>query len=351
MQTGMKEDRLRPTRRTRVLTGMVLGAIAVVLIALAGTMDRQSLIALRTSMDPTFWGVEQSTEPTLASKDFSVQGEYAAPGAAWAVQVVARGDGRFEALGLPGGLPGAGWTGETPIALQGETRDGVILFDGDARARIEAGELRLTLDDGGTQTLSRIERKSPTLGALAPPGATILFDNARNNAFDGRVDAAGHLESGARSLAPFGDFRLHLEFRTPFAPQLPKQKRGNSGVYIQGRYEVQILDSFGRLPQSDGAGALYKQRAPNWNLSLPPLQWQTYDIDFRAARFDAQGKRREKARISVRHNGVLVHDDVELEGPTGAGQAEAPDEAPLFLQDHGNPVRFRNIWIESLTEN
>lgn len=164
----------------------------------------------------------------------------------------------------------------------------------------------------------------------------------------------GSMEIGPKagslvSKAAFADHRLHLEFRTPFMPEARGQARGNSGVYIQGRYEVQILDSYGLDGLDNECGGLYKVARPRANLCAPPLQWQTYDIDFRAPRFDAQGAKAANARITVRHNGVLIHDKVELPGQTGGGEAanfEKP--GPLLLQDHGNPVQFRNIWVAAL---
>jgi hypothetical protein len=192
--------------------------------------------------------------------------------------------------------------------------------------------------------LERTERVSPTLGAPPPPGAQVLFD-ARTNAFEGSVDQRGFLEAGAISKAAFGDIQLHVEFRTPFMPSSRGQARGNSGVYLQGRYEIQVLDSFGLDSAWDDCGAIYRVAAPRVNVALPPLSWQTYDIDFRAARFDAAGQRSTPARISVRHNGVLIHDALLLPGPTGQGAEEAAGPAPLVLQDHWNPVVYRNIWL------
>jgi hypothetical protein len=138
---------------------------------------------------------------------------------------------------------------------------------------------------------------------------------------------------------------MHLEFRTPYMPRARGQGRGNSGVYIQERYEVQVLDSFGLDGADNECGSLYKQRAPILNMSFPPLSWQTYDVDFTAPHFDATGKKTRNAHITVRHNGVIVQNDVEITSKTGAGAAEGPNPRPIKLQDHGNPVHFRNIWI------
>jgi len=152
----------------------------------------------------------------------------------------------------------------------------------------------------------------------------------------------------------FRDFQLHVEFKTPqLPPDVRGQARGNSGVYLQRRYEVQILDSFGLPPGNNECGALYRVRAPDKNVCKQPGQWQTFDIAFHAARFEGDGKNATKvknARITVRQNGVLIHDDVEIPNKTGAGRPEGPEPGPILLQDHRNEVEFGNIWIVSLNE-
>jgi hypothetical protein len=191
-----------------------------------------------------------------------------------------------------------------------------------------------------------VERASPTLGAPPPPGAVVLFDGHGTKAFaEGAPDPRGFLAAGARTREAFGSFRLHLEFRTPFMPDARGQFRGNSGLYLQGRYEIQVLDSFGLESANNECGAIYEQHAPAVNMSFPPLVWQTYDIDFEAAKFDASGQKTADAVVTVRHNGVLIHDGVAISGPTGRGEPEGPEPGPLLLQDHWNPVVYRNIWL------
>ncbi len=289
---------------------------------------------------------DAALEPEAAGPDFALQGEYA--GAGWGAQVVALGDGAFRAVLLRGGLPGAGATGERWEAEGTASEVGGIAFRGKFAVDLTSGTseaepaLRGTAPDGNEISLVRAERTSPTQGEK-PPGGAILFFAAEGDAAANAAHSV--LPVGARTERKIGSGRLHVEFRTPFMPDARGQWRGNSGVYLQDRYELQVLDSFGNAPAANECGAVYEQRAPDVAMAFPPLSWQTYDIEFREARFDARGKKREPARISVRHNGVSVHDDVVLEGPTGQGDPETPDAGPLYLQNHGNPVVFRNVWF------
>src|SRR5262249_7685930 len=169
--------------------------------------------------------------------------------------------------------------------------------------------------------------------------AKVLFSGFDARQFSkGTVTTDHLLLAGADTRQPYGDFVLHLEFRTPYMPLARGQGRGNSGVYIQERYEVQVLDSFWLEGADNECGRLYKQRAPLVNMTLPPLTWQTYDVDFTAPRFDPAGQKLRNARITVRHNGVIVQNNVEITSKTGAGATEGPNPRPIRLQDHGNPV-------------
>jgi hypothetical protein len=163
----------------------------------------------------------------------------------------------------------------------------------------------------------------------------------------GGVATVRLLTGSLMTLQPQGDCLLRLEFRVPRAPEvLPAQQRGNSGVYLQRRYEIQILDSAGLAqPGAQDCGAIYSQRAPTRNMALPPDLWQRYEIDFRAPRWDAGGAKLEPARVTVWHNGLRVQDAAEIPDKTGAGQPEGPDPLPLLLQNHGQAVSFRNVLI------
>ena len=206
-----------------------------------------------------------------------------------------------------------------------------------------------------------------TTSARPPSDAIILFDgtslkNWRSaDAADAPAKwqvAAGYMEvaPGTGSIATkegFGDVQLHVEWAAPTPPKGEGKERGNSGVFLMGKYEVQVLDSYRNKTYPDGqAGAIYGQYPPLVNASRPPGQWQTYDIVFHRPRFDSQGKVERPARMTVFYNGVLVQDDMALVGPTSHGErapyAAHPDKLPLSLQDHGNRVRYRNIWVREL---
>ena len=214
-------------------------------------------------------------------------------------------------------------------------------------ASIKGTSLSVT-DSGGTAqgALKKTVRKSPTLGAKPPEGAVVLFDGSSAEHFKGgELTEDKHLLAGCESLRKFGDHTFHVEFRTPFKPAARGQARGNSGVYLQSRYEVQVLDSFGLDGKNNECGGIYSISEPAVNMCYPPLTWQTYDVTFTAARYDENGKKTRNARATVRHNGVVIHDDLELPKGTAGKLPEGPEPQGLYLQGHGNPVVFRNVWV------
>ncbi len=295
------------------------------------------------------------TDPAKAGPDFAVQGEYVGEVQTdrgtrkLGVQVIALGDGKFRAVAYRGGLPGAGWVGGEKMEIDGEIREGVTTFAGDdgGKGTIKDGVIAVTNAEGKkVVTLKKVTRKSPTLGQKPPAGAVVLFDGSSPDNFQrGRMTEDGLLMEGVTSKQKFQSFSMHLEFRTPFKPAARGQGRGNSGFYAQGRYEVQILDSFGLEGKNNECGGIYTIGPPKVNMCLPPLSWQTYDVDFTAAVF-TDGKKVKDATMTVRHNGVPIHENQKLSHrTTGAPVAEGPEPGPIFLQGHGNPVRFRNIWV------
>ena len=189
------------------------------------------------------------------------------------------------------------------------------------------------------------EEAKPTEGLKPPEGAIVLFDGKdTSNLANAKVTPEGLLEVGATTKDQFGDCQIHLEFNIQPDPT-GKKVSGNSGVYIQNRYEIQILNSAGAPPQKGGCGAIYQFKPADTNQAKAPGEWQTYDITFRAPRWDEQGKKTGNARISVVHNGVKVQDNVEVPNKTGHGKPEGPEPGPLYLQDHGNKVFYRNVWL------
>jgi hypothetical protein len=289
------------------------------------------------------------TDASKAGPDFLIQGEYEGKIGEQTVaglQVIALGDGKFEAVLYAKGLPGSG-ADKTRVPLKGETKDGATVFTGMGFAgKLEKGLLSGTLDDVEMK-VKRVERQSPTMGAKPPPGAIILFDGANTDEWvNGRIQEGNLLGVGTKTKRSFKNFTVHAEFRTPFMPYDRGQGRGNSGFYCNDQYEFQILDSFGLTGENNECGGYYSFAKPALNMCLPPLSWQTYDIDFSMAQFDDEGKKSKPATATVRLNGVLVHDKYEIPNFNGGGgQSDETKPGPIMLQDHGNPVHFRNIWI------
>ena len=307
------------------------------------------------------------TDPAMADADFPFQGEYVGEipvdGQPMRVglQVIARGNGAFDVVAFPGGLPGDGW--QAPMK---ETVKGTRVGDGaEARVTVEGvdsagvsrrGVIRrgkadvLGDDDAVVATLDKVDRTSPTLGAPPPEGAVVLVDGSgpvaeRETLVTPRLTDDGLVMEGMTTRQAFGDARWHIEFRLPYMPAASGQARGNSGAYVMGVYEVQMLDSFGLEGRDNECGGVYSVKPPAVNMCLPPLAWQTYDIDVTAPRFEG-GRKAKNARMTVRHNGVVIHDDIEIAKVTPGGvRGEEGPTGPLFLQDHGNPVRYRNIWV------
>jgi hypothetical protein len=327
------------------------------------------------------------TDRAHVDADFHLQGEYAgcvlfADG--WqrrvGLQVVALGDGKFDALWHQGGLPGngydgssrrklAGWrTGSTVPAVSKDstvpailnvsavstsltgssTNPTAVLIGEGLMIELQAGAPAVVKNSAGglLGSLQPQLRHSQFEGAAPPANAILLFDGKNTDRLkNAKITSDGLLEIGCETKEAYQNFTLHAEFRIPYMPYARGQGRGNSGCYLQKRYEVQVLDSFGLELQFNDCASLYRFKAPDLNMSFPPLSWQTYDIDFTAPKFDAAGKRTTKGRITVRHNGVVVHNNLELANKTGGGSPEGPNPLPILLQNHGNPVHFRNLWL------
>ncbi|PQO44126.1 DUF1080 domain-containing protein [Blastopirellula marina] len=303
------------------------------------------------------------TDPKEAGEDYDVQGEYQGvlgpDNVKIAAQVIAKGKGKFHAVGMPGGLPGDGLKpDEKKVEADGEREGELVVFrvtteEGDeVRAEVKDGVMVVYGGDNQkVMELSKVFRESPTMGAKPPEGAVVLFDGSNLDAWmNAKMTEDGLMQQGATSKQLFDDHTLHIEFRLPFMPEDSGQGRGNSGLYLQGRYEVQMLDSFGLSGENNECGGIYTVKKPDVNMCFPPLVWQTYDVDFTAAKYDDEGKLKSAPRITVKHNGVVIHDNVELPADrttTAAPVKVGKEPGPVYLQNHGNPVRYRNIWVKS----
>lgn len=321
------------------------------------------VILALAAADATAAGDHVSTDPAATDADFPFQGEYEgvvkhdSGELKFGVQVVALGDGTFDAVAYPGGLPGAGWMPPDKIVGSGVREGDVVRIEGvdvsgaKRRGEIRAGALRVLDDAGGTLAeLPKVERKSPTLGAAPPANAIVIFDGVgpvdeMQTLVNPQLTADGLLMPDVETKQHFGDATWHVEFLLPYKPKARGQDRGNSGAYFQGRYEVQMLDSFGLEGRNNECGGIYSVAAPRVNMCLPPLAWQTYDVEVTSPRLEGD-KKIQDARLTVRHNGVLIHDDVAVPNVTPSGR-DGKDKTvgPLYLQEHGSPVRYRNIWV------
>jgi hypothetical protein len=325
-------------------------------------------------------GVWTDPNDSTLPVDFKIQGEYAGEvkgGGKLGCQVIALGNGTFQAVLLPGGLPGDGWDGKHKSLMDGKLDGEKAEFkpttgkrkylaqapsefsateksppDGqfDTTAVISGDTLSGKDADGKTFELKKVVRKSSTMGAKPPEGAIVLFDGTNTDEWTGgRIDKDTKLlnTDGKDILTKkkFNNYKAHVEFLLPYRPDARGQGRGNSGFYQVDHYEVQILDSFGLDGKDNECGGVYTKAAPKVNMCLPPLVWQTYDVDFTNA-VQADGKKTKNARLTAMHNGVKIHDDIEITGPTGGHRGEPEGTpGPLKLQGHGNPLQFRNIWI------
>jgi hypothetical protein len=212
-----------------------------------------------------------------------------------------------------------------------------------------------------------VEPAEGTIAPKPPKDAVVLFDGSDLDAWKSPQGgpatwkvADGYMETvpGSGPIATkgtFGDIQLHVEWAAPDPPHGVGQDRGNSGIYLMGQFEIQVLDSYKADTYADGqAGAIYGQYPPLFNASRPPGQWQMYDIAFRRPRFDASGTLAEPARVTLFHNGILVQDNEEPFGPTSwlkwLPYTDQGARGPISLQDHDHPVRYRNIWLRELPE-
>lgn len=235
--------------------------------------------------------------------------------------------------------------------------------DADGKGTIEGGEVLVAKSSAGEFEGKYTVRTSPTEGQKPPPGAVVLlpYEPGKktnlaewNNQKWQIMDDGSALVMGGGNISKrnFGNIKLHVEFRCPYQPKARGQARGNSGVYLHGKYEVQVLDSFGLEGLQNECGGIYKVAAPRVNTALPPTRWQTYDIVFHAPRLGDDGAvTKPPVFEKVLFNGVLIQENAEVTKTTTAGmKGKVGEQGPLMLQDHGNLVRFRNIWYVELKD-
>ncbi len=339
---------------------------ALLLLAVAGFTYADEPKPKEVTTDPN--------DPTLPV-DFQIQGEYV--GTTAGAQIIALGNGTFQAVVYPGGLPGAGWDGKNKILLAGKVDGKIATFEPakgkrkylanspaefsatskfppegqtDYTATCDGKELTILGSRPAMMALKKTARQSPTIGAKPPEGAVVLFDGTDTAMWTGgRVDEkTKFLNTDGKDIntkQKFNNYTCHLEFMLPYRPDARGQGRGNSGFYQVLMYEVQVLDSFGLDGKDNECGGVYTKKAPSVNMCLPPLTWQTYDADFTNA-VSEDGKVTKKARLTLKHNGGVVQDNIEINGKTGGARSEAEGTpGPIQLQGHGNPLQYRNIWI------
>jgi hypothetical protein len=325
-------------------------------------------------------GVWTDSADSTLPVDFKIQGEYVtAEGAAqkYGIQVIALDKGAFQAVLFPGGLPGAGWDNKNKSLLAGKldgTKANFTPAEGKRRYLAQSPEafsatskfppegqkeysgasdgttFTLKGADGSAIELKKTVRVSPTMGASPPKNAIVLFDGSNKDAWNGgRLDEVTKLlNTDGKDIftkQKFGNYSVHIEFMLPYRPEGRGQGRGNSGFYQVLMYEVQVLDSFGLEGKDNECGGVYTKLSPKVNMCLPPLVWQTYDIDFTNA-VEEGGKKVKNARITAKHNGVIIHDNAEINGKTGGSRPDPEGTpGPFNLQGHGNPLQYRNIWV------
>jgi len=307
--------------------------------------------------------------------DDGIQGEYSgtyAPagqnaGMKAEAKVIGEGGGSFRAVLVAGEgdkalrveLTGKAEGKQVPLASK--------TGDAEWKGTIEGGRSLVAESKSGKFDMKWEVRKSPAELQKPPAGAIVLvpFEEGKPPSVDAWVSLNGDkpcpwvpqddgslLVKGGniKTRQAFTDVQLHVEFRNPYMPAARGQGRGNSGVYLQSRYEVQVLDSFGLAPKDNECGGIYSVAVPKVIASLPPDRWQTYDITFHAPKVE-NGKIVTPATITVIHNGIKIHENVKIDHVTTAGVAgPIVSPAPLMLQDHGNPVRFRNVWLVELKD-
>jgi hypothetical protein len=378
---------MKKTLMKKLTHALYVPLIVTVILSLAATTPAQEYTSVREVL-----------QNENLRRDFLIQGEYLAKvgGHNMGLQLIADGDGKFRVVSYPGGLPGDGWkAGEPRLLGTAQVNGNEISFNMTEKRGTVAGQnvqmpekietkgkFTITTPQGGGQgnrqgggqfrgTPVKIEiaepamvfekqfRRSPTLGERAPEGAVVIFDGTNLDKFEpgARMNEPQTQGQGQRenrntlwaeaTAKPFEKkpYKMHLEFMLSYMPQARGQARSNSGVYIDERYECQVLDSFGLEGENNECGGFYEVAKPLVNMCFPPLTWQTYDIEFTPAKYEGNNKV-ANARVTVVHNGVKIHDNIEFQKETPGRKQEGAEPRGVYLQGHGNKVQYRNIWIQ-----
>ncbi|MDO4583014.1 MAG: DUF1080 domain-containing protein [Planctomycetia bacterium] len=332
-----------------------------------------------------FTSVAEVAKDAVAARDFGIQGEYLfqAGEKAFAVQIVADGNGKFTLVGHPGGFPGQGWLeGRYRIVYKGEVNGDFVDFKAaymengedyqkqlpipekqkNAVAKLDIANKKIIFPTPGMpdRVAVQVDRESPTLGMNVPDGGLQLYDGrAKDKTNTDQIanfrkineeTGAMFAEFTTKNIEPNREYYLHVEFMLSFMPNAKGQARSNSGVYLNQCYEAQVLDSFGLRGENNECGGFYQLQRPLFNACFSPLKWQTYDFLVTPPKYDESGKKVSNARVTVALNGILIHDDIEIPGATPGCKPEANEPRGFYFQGHGNNVQYRNIWVQYLDQ-
>jgi hypothetical protein len=364
---------------------------AALILTLAITNATAQEAAQETPQKPQEYTNRQDIRQDEALRqDYTIQGEYLAKvgNGKMGLHLIADGGRKFRAVSYTDGLPGDGWKAGRPRLLGTAEVNGeeIVIKLTEGRGDYQGQEVRMPEQiekkgkiiierpqgggQGGGQGTGQFRgmpvkievaepamvfekqyRQSPTLGEKAPEGAVVIFDGTNLDKFEQGAQIneqqRGNTLWAEATTKPFEGkpYKLHIEFMLSYMPQARGQARSNSGVYLDERYECQVLDSFGLEGENNECGGFYQVAKPLVNMCFPPLTWQTYDIEFTPAKYEGD-KKTANAKVTVKHNGVMIHDNIEFPKETAGRKSEGPQPFGIYLQGHGNKVQYRNIWVK-----
>lgn len=345
------------------LSVAVVVSLMVLMFGVAGVVARA---AGQTGTSPAPWPAKSAMDRTMGDYEgtFQAAGAQATPAYG---RIIAEWDDNYRVVLYPWVYPQEDKNAPR-LTVVGKLKDGVLEFSGHASdaqgqpvgplwtGKVKKGKLTATAEGGSKFSLTYLKRKSPTEGLKPPKGAVVLlasgkgvkptFENFESAPW--KVLADGIVETAKGDLVTkqkFGDCQIHVEFCIPYMPNKFWQERANSGVFLANRYELQVLDSFGLKSLNNDCAAIYSADEPLLNACYPPLSWQTYDIIFRTARFDANCDTSELPMVTVYQNGVPVQKGRWILNPTNGWLPGNTKRGQLRLQYHLNQVHYRNVWV------